>query len=148
MKTQVSLKRIPIGVLLIAAFYIFGAFVLVASIFANPIGASQVIAKAHGLSPIMGVEILVAVVALALVLAYSLVSLSRWGFFLAIAYSLYLAGISLVMGGLNFLWTGQAEMQIYFGNFLWSVLVVIYLLLVRHRFFSTGMLKNGGGNAL
>ena len=41
------------------------------------------------------------------------------------------------MGGLNFLWTGQVEMQIYFGNFLWSVLVVIYLFLVRRRFFCT-----------
>lgn len=147
MKTQVSSKKIPIGVLLIAAFYIFGAFVLVASIFANPIGASQVIAKAHGLLPIMGVEILVAVVALALVLAYGLVSLSRWGFFLAIAYSLYLAGVSLVMGGLNFLWTGQVEFQIYFGNFLWSALVVIYLLLVRRRFFGTGLLKIAGDTA-
>jgi hypothetical protein len=83
----------------------------------------------------MGADILVAVAALALVLAYSLARLSRWGFFLAIAYSLYLAGVSLIMGGLNFLWTGRPEMQIYFGDFLWSVLVVIYLFLVRRRFF-------------
>jgi hypothetical protein len=39
------------------------------------------------------------------------------------------------MGGLNFLWTGQAEIQKSFGNLLWSVLVVIYLVLVRRRFF-------------
>ena len=54
--------NIPAGVLLIAAFYSFGALVLVVSAFTNPAGVSQDIAMAHGLSPIMGVEILVAVV--------------------------------------------------------------------------------------
>ncbi len=136
MKKLASAKDIPIGILLIAGFYVFGAFVLLASIFINPVGVSQAIANAHGLSTVMGVEILVAVAGLALVLAYGLVRLARWGFFLAIAYLLYLAGASLVMGGLSFLWTGQAQMQIYFGNLLWSALVVIYLLRVRRRFFS------------
>jgi hypothetical protein len=143
MKTY-NFKNIPAGVLLIAAFYIFGALVLLVSVFADPAGVSQDIAKAHGLSPIMGVEILVAVAALALILAYGLISLSRWGFFLAILYSIYLAGVSLVMGGLNFLWTGQAEMQISFGNFLWSLLVVIYLFIVRRRFFSTRLAEGRG----
>lgn len=127
-------KSIPAGILLIAAFYIFGALILLASIFTNPAGVSQVIAMAHGLSPIMDVEILMAVSALALILAYGLISLSRWGFFLALSYSLYIAGISLFMGGLNFIWTGQPKLQIYFGNFLWSLLIVIYLLIVRDRF--------------
>jgi hypothetical protein len=134
MKTNYH-KNIPAGVLLIAAFYVFGALILLVSIFTNPNGVSPVIAMVHGLSPIMGVEILVAVAALALVLAYGLISLSRWGFYLAILYSVYLGGVSLAMGGLNFLWSGQAEMQISFGNLLWSALVVIYLVLVRRRFF-------------
>ncbi len=137
MKKLASAKDIPLGILLIAGFYVFGAFVLLASILFNPAGASQAIAKAHGLSPVMGVEILVAVAALALVLAYGLVRLARWGFFLAIAYLLYFAGASLVMGGLSFLWTGQPEVQIYFGNFLWSALVLIYLFRTRGRFFGT-----------
>lgn len=138
MKTY-NFRNIPSGVLLISAFYISGAFVLLISIFTNPVGASQAIAVAHGLSPIMGVETLVAVAALALVLAYGLIHLSRWGFILAITYSLYLAGVSLVMGGLSFLGTSQVEKQIYFGNLLWSALVVIYLFLVRRRFFNTGL---------
>ena len=137
-----NFKNIPAGVLLIAAFYIFGALVLLVSVFTNPAGVSQSIALVHGLSPIIGAEILVAVAALALVLAYGLISLSRWGFFLAITYSLYLAGISLFMGGLNFLWTGQAEFQTYFGNFLWSMLVIIYLLFVRGRFFSPRLVES------
>jgi len=140
MKTY-NFKNVPAGVLFIAAFYILGALVLLVTVFTNPTGVSQDIAMAHGLSPIMGVEILVAVAALALVLAYGLICLSRWGFFLAIAYSLYLVGISLFMGGLSFLWTGQAEKQRYFGNILWSLLVLIYLLIVRSRFFSHGILR-------
>jgi hypothetical protein len=40
MKTKIPLDRLPIGVLLIAAFYIFGALVLLISIFTNPITAS------------------------------------------------------------------------------------------------------------
>lgn len=134
-------KNIPTGVLLIAAFHIFGAFVLLVSIFTNRIGVSQAIAVAHGLLPIMGAEILVAVAVLALVLAYGLIHLSRWGFILTITYSLYLASVSLVMGGLSFLRTGQVENQIYFGNFLWSVLVVIYLFLMRRLFLTHSLLR-------
>jgi len=134
MQKQETFKNIPIGVLIIAAFYIFGAFVLLASIFINPSGVSQTIALVHGFSPSMSVEILLAVSVLALVLAYGLVRLARWGFFLMLAYSLYMAGVSLSIGGLSFVWTGQPDMQRYFGNFLWSALVVVYLLIVRQRF--------------
>lgn len=130
------LINIPPGVLLIAAFYIFGAFVLLVSIFTNPVGASQAIARVHGLSAVMGVKVLVAIAALALVMAYGLISLSRWGFFLAISYLIYIASISLLMGGLSFLWTGQAELRITIGNFLWSLLAGIYLLIVRSSFLS------------
>ena len=135
MKTY-TLKNIPLGVLLISAFYIFGALVLLISIFTNPIGVSQFIATAHGFSSNMGIEILMATTALAFVVAYGLISLSRWGFFLAIAYSFYLTGVSLFQGGLRFLWTGEAETQRFFGNLLWSLLVAIYLIIVRSRFIN------------
>ena len=135
MKT-IELKRIPIGVLLIASFYVFGAFVLLIDIFTNPVGVRETIARAHGLSPIIGTEFVLVVAGLALVLAYGLICLSRWGFYLAIAYPLYLCLVSLVMGGLSFAWTGRPETQIYFGDFLYSTLVVIYLVIIRQRFFS------------
>lgn len=134
--TTTHFRHVPLGILLIAAFYMFGALVLLISIFINPVGASSAIAVAHGLPPIMGVEILLAVAALALVLAYGLISLSRWGFILTIAYLLYVGGVSLFMGGLSFAWTGQSGMQVYFGNLLWSALATTYLLIVRKRFLS------------
>ena len=126
--------NVPPGVLLIAAFYIFGAFILLASIFISPVGVSQTIAVVHGLSPTMGVEILLAVAALALVLAYGLLRLSRWGFYLMMAYLLYLAFISLVSGGMNFILRSQPDMQRAFGILLWSALVMVYLLALRRRF--------------
>ncbi len=135
MKTYIG-KHLPVGIWLIAAFYIFGALVLVIALFTNNSNVREVIAAAHGLSPNIGAEFVVAVAVLALVLAYGLVSLSRWGFFLAISYSLFLCVISLMSGGLSFAWTGQRALQIQFGNLLWSIAVLAYLLLVHRRFLS------------
>lgn len=135
MKTY-TLKNIPLGVLLISAFNIFGALVLLISIFTNPTGVSQAIATAHGFSSNMGVEILVVISAMAFVVAYGLISLSRWGFFLAIVYSFFLAGVSLFQGGLRLLCTGQEEVRGFVGNLLWSLLVVIYLIIARSSFIN------------
>lgn len=123
---QIHFSNVPLGVLLIAAFYMFGAIVLLVSIFTNPVGVSRDIALAHGLSPTMGVEILIAVAALALVIAYGLFSLSRWGFFLTVAYLLYFGVVNLFL--IDSVW------NMHEGNVLWAVLVVVYLLLVRRRF--------------
>jgi uncharacterized membrane protein len=131
---KTNFGNVPVGVLLIAAFYIFGAFMLLAGAFINPVGASQTIAIVHGLSPSIGVEILPAVAALALVLAYGLLRLSRWGFYLMMAYLLYMVFVNLIQGGLNFVLISQADMQRAFGNLLWSALVMIYLLIERRRF--------------
>jgi hypothetical protein len=134
MKT-LKLTNLPIGILLIASFYVFGAFVLIINIFTNPVGVRETVARAHGFSSIIGVESALVVAVLALILAYGLIHLSRWGFILTFVYSLYLCAVSLVMGGLSFAWIGQPETQVYFGNLLWSALVIIYLLIVRRRFF-------------
>jgi hypothetical protein len=60
MKKQISFKQIPIGVGIIAAFYIFGAFMLLASIYFNPLGTSQAIDRAYagsGVRPNQGVAL-------------------------------------------------------------------------------------------
>lgn len=131
---NIAFRDIPLGLLLIVTFYIFGSFMLLISIAINPVDVSHTIAVVHGLPSSMGVEILLAVAALVPVLSYGLVLLSRWGFFWTIAYSLYIAGVSLTMGGLSFAWTSQPVIQRAFGNLLWSALVVVYLLIVRRGF--------------
>ncbi len=136
MNTESHKERKPIGVLLIAGFYAFGAIVLLFSLFSNPIGVSQIIAERHGLLPFFGVAITPIVAGLGLVIAYGLYSLSRWGYFVTIAYLIYFGGVSIALGGLNFALSGQEALQAYFGNLLWSVLVIIYLVIVRRRFLS------------
>ncbi len=130
-------KSRPLGVQLIAGIYACGAIVLLVSIFISPAEVSRVIAERHGLLPIVGVAILPVAAVFGLAIAYGLYSLSRWGFYLTIAYLICFGGVSIALGGLNFGLTGQAAVQMYFGNFSWSVLVVIYLLIVRRHFFGS-----------
>ena len=135
MKTGIR-KQVPLGIWLTGSFYVFGALVLLIAHFTHGTKVREVIAAAHGLSPAVGAEFVLAIAALALILAYGLVSLSRWGFFLAIGYSAFLCANSLVHGGLSFAWTAQPQLQVHFGNLLWSAAVLIYLLVVRKRFFA------------
>jgi len=129
-------ERTPFGVVLIASFYAFGAIVLLFSLFINPGGVSRIIAERHGLLPSFGIAIIPIIAVLGLIIAYGLYSLSRWGFFVTIAYLIYFGGISIALGGLNFALSGQEALQAYFGNLLWSVLVITYLVIVRRRFLS------------
>ena len=129
-------ERKPLGVVLIASFYAFGAIVLLFSLFINPTGVSRIIAERHGLLPSIGIAIIPVIAVLSLIIAYGLYSLSRRGFFVTIAYLIYFGGISIALGGLNFALSGQEALQAYFGNLLWSVLVIIYLVIVRRRFLS------------
>lgn len=127
-------KPIPLGIYLIAAFYLFGAVVLVLGTLTGLVDARMATVKAHGLPAIAGNMLVLLVALLALVLGYGLISLSRWGYFLTIAYSLYLVLVSLALSALIFPLRGDEEVGLYFGNLLWSILVVVYLFLVRQRF--------------
>jgi hypothetical protein len=127
-------RRVPLGVLLIAGFYAFGAIVLVLSIRMNPARMSRVMAERHMLSPSIGRVILPAVAALGVAVAYGLHSLSRCGFFLTISYLIYFGGAGLALGGLHLASTGEAAVQLYFGNTIWSMLVVSYLVVRRKHF--------------
>jgi len=129
-------KTFPLGVYLLAAFYLFGALVLLIGTPTGLVDARMAIARAHGLPGLAGNALVLVVALLALVLGYGLISLSRWGYFLTIAYALYLVVISLALGALDFPLRGEEEAQIYFGNLLWSLLVVVYLFLARRHFLS------------
>jgi len=129
-------ERKPLGVVLIAGFYAFGAIVLLFSLFINPTGVSRFIAERHGLLPSFGIAIVPIVAAVGLGIAYGLYSLSRWGFFVTIAYLIYFGGVSIALGGLNCALASQEALQTYFGNLIWSVLVIAYLVIVRRRFLS------------
>jgi hypothetical protein len=127
----------PLSIMLIAGFYIFGAIILLISMFVNATEASKLIAEVHGISPIVGKDILPAIAALALIISYGLYSLSKWGYALTLAYVLYTGVIGLIQGGLSFAVTGDVSLQVYFGSIFWSVLVVLCLIAARRHFFRT-----------
>jgi hypothetical protein len=119
--------RIPVGVLLIAAIYLFGAIVLLISHFTHRVAVSRSIAAAHGLSPAADGFILPIVAGIALLISYGLFNRSRWGYFLTISYLLFFGGASLWM-------LSQRVQQPFIGNFIWSLLVLIYLTWKRKYF--------------
>jgi hypothetical protein len=112
----------------IAGFYIFGALILLISIFTNFHASSQLIANVHGLPTSMGGVILPLIAALAILIAYGLFSLSTWGFYLTLLYLIY-------FGIVNAFLAGKQGIQPYLGNCIWAALVIFYLLLRRKLFF-------------
>lgn len=126
-----SLTSTPIGVLLIAGFYIFGAIFLLVLRVINPAQAAAFIAERHGLPSTTGNWILPVIAGIGLLIAYGLLSRSRWGFFFTIAYLLYFAAVNLYL--LDAIWA-----TVSCGNAIWSSLVIGYLILVRRQFFTEG----------
>lgn len=135
--SRINAKRVPIGVLFLASFYTFGAFIILAWVFIDPTAVSRTIAMAHGFLPVMGTEIVLVVATLVLILAYGLIRLSKWGFILTITYSLYMGLINLISGSQAFSWAVRSENRLHYGNFIFSVLVIGYLLVARRHFFGT-----------
>lgn len=117
---KTAYPRLPIGVMLIAAFYIFGAAMLLVALFTNPAGASRTIADAHGLSPMADAFVLPIVAGMALLIGYGLLTLSRWGYFLTVFYL-------LGFGSINIWLMSQSVQQPYIGNTTWALLVFAYL---------------------
>ncbi len=129
-----SSRTPPLGVMLISGFYVFGAVALLIAMLTDPAEVSAAIAQRHGLSPEVGVAILPAVALLGLAIAYGLYTLSRWGFVLTIVYLTYFGVVSLANGALSWSASGQPLEAVALGNFTWSAVVIVYLLLNRGRF--------------
>ena len=131
---------VPLGVLLIGSFYAFGAIVLLVFLLINPAQTSSIIAERHGLPASTGIWILPVIACLALLIAFGLYSLSKWGYILTIVYLLYFGSVN------GFLYIGQASWT-YLGNVIWSFLVIPYLILVRKHFFEKKSVWDAGRKA-
>lgn len=126
---------VPLGVLLIGSFYAFGAIVLLVFLVLNPAQTSSFIAVRHGLPVSTGNWILPVMACLALMIAFGLNSLSKWGYMLTIGYLLYFGSVNGVMYIEQASWT-------FLGNVIWSFLVILYLILVRKRFFEKKLVRD------
>lgn len=132
--------KVPLGVLLISSFYVFGAIVLLVFLIINPAQTSSDIAERHGLPASTGIWILPVVAAIGLLIAYGLMSLSRWGYVLTILYLFY-------FGSVNWFISSTSADLLNFGNLVWSVLLILYLIIVRKRFFEKNSVKDTGYKA-
>jgi hypothetical protein len=122
----------PLGILVISIFYLFGAVVLFISMFTNYAGVAEQIRLVHGLPDSLKMIALPSVAILAIGISYGLFSLSRWGYTLTIIYLIYFGTIGLLM-------SMPFDGQTFMGNFIWSVLVVTYLLFKRKLFIHPGL---------
>ena len=122
----------PLGIVVISIFYLFGAVVLFISMFTNYAGVAEQITLVHGLPISLKLIVLPSVAILAIGISYGLFFLSRWGYYLTIIYLIYFGAISLLL-------SMPFGKQTFMGNFMWSVLVVTYLLFKRRIFTQPGM---------
>ena len=125
---MIKLSHKPLGIMLISGFYIFGAIVLLVMLAIDPTQTSSLIAERHGLPASTGSWILIIVSAFALVMAWGLFSLSRWGYVVTLIYLIYFGSLGLVLSA------GQFD-TIHFGNFVWALAVIFYLIIIRRQFF-------------
>jgi hypothetical protein len=112
--------RIPVGVLLISVFYMFGAIVLLIALFSIPVGLGRSLASTHGLPENVDGFIVPVVIGLALLISMGLFARTRWGYVLTVVYLLFFGIQSLVL-------MSQRLQQPYIGNAIWSFLVLLYL---------------------
>ncbi len=118
-----------IGLILISLFYIFGACILIFSMFTNYVDVAEQITQRHGLPLSLKLIVLPAIAILAIVMAYGLYSHSRWGYYLTLIYEIYFGIVSFIL----FLSTTDNKL-LSFGNLIGSLIIVIYLIIIRRTF--------------
>jgi len=123
-------EKTPLGVILITLFYMFGGIVLLITLFTNPAETSRGLSASYGLSPAADTWILPSVAVSAFLFSFGLFTRSRWGYFLSIAYFFYFGGVSLWLISYN-------AQQPFIGNFIWSFILLIYLLWKRKYFLGS-----------
>ena len=122
------MKR-PLGVSFISYFYIFGAIVLLfTTIFYDANANSIGIAERFGLPNVPEQLMRLIIAAFSLVMVYGYIRLKKWGFWLMITYSAFFGIVS------SLLITNRLQ-QPFFGNIIWSIVVLGYTIYVKNAFF-------------
>jgi hypothetical protein len=116
-------EKRPLGITLIGYFYIFGAIVLIIILIANT-PQQYGIAVRFGLPNVPESVMRVLVTVISLILAFGYLKLKKWGFWLMMTYTIYFLGINLYL-------SQQYKEQLFYGNVIWSFVVLTYTL--RHR---------------
>ncbi|MBU3142553.1 hypothetical protein [Clostridium sp. CF012] len=127
-------KKRPLGITLIGYFYIFGAIVLIITLFTNAT-EKYGIAVRVGLPNVPERLMKVLVSIIFLIIAYGYLKLKKWGWWLMIAYTIYLLVVSIIL-------SNQYKQQLFYGNAQWSIIVLIYTLYKRSYFNKSQITTN------
>ncbi len=121
----------PLGVSIIGYFYIFGSIVLLFTAIFYQAGADTIgMSERFGVSVVPERTMRVIVAFFSLLMAYGYMRLKKWGFWLLITYS-------VLFGLISFILLTNEPQQPFIGNFVFSIIVLIYTIYVKEAFFKT-----------
>ncbi|MBU3142713.1 hypothetical protein [Clostridium sp. CF012] len=119
-------EKRPLGITLIGDFYIFGAIVLIITLFTNTT-EQYGIAVRFGLSNVPEVIMKIFVSIIFLIMTYGYLKLKKWGYWFMVFYSIYFLVVSITL-------SQQYNQRLFYGNVIWSITVLIYTLSKRKYF--------------
>ena len=119
-------KKRPFGVTLIGYFYVFGSIILIITLFTNSI-EQYGIAVRFGLPNVPEGIMKILVSIISLIIAYGYLKLEKWGYWVMITYTIYFLVVSITL-------SQQYNQQLFYGNVIWSIIVLIYTLVKRKSF--------------
>lgn len=120
------IEKRPLGITLIGYFYIFGAIVLIVTLLTNAT-EEYGIAVRFGLPNVPEGIMKVLVSLISLIIAYGYLKLEKWGYWFMITYTIYFLVVSITL-------SQQYNQQLFYGNVIWSIIVLIYTLVKRKSF--------------
>ncbi len=120
-------EKRPLGVTLVGYFYIFGSILLMITLFSNA-------TEQYGISVRFGLpnvpenimKVLVSISSLTM--AYGYLKLRKWGYWFMLIYTMYFLVVSINL-------SQQYNQQLFYGNVIWSIIVLIYTL-SKSRYFN------------
>lgn len=122
--SEIEKNNRPLFATFIGYFYIFGSIVILLTIFVKqdvPINVR------FGLENIPNVLVVPAVVIISSVMAYGYLKMTKWGYLLAVIYSILFMCISFTL-------MNNVGGQPFIGNAIWSIIVLVYTILIRKKF--------------
>jgi hypothetical protein len=115
-----------LGLLVISSFYGLGVIALIVAMFLNREQVGIQIANVHGLPALAGFPIVVLTCSVGILVAIGLYNMTRWGYWLTLAYMAYLLVVPTVLLGRD---------ASLFANLTWPLTVLVYLVLKRKQYF-------------
>lgn len=116
----------PLIITLIGYFYIFGSIILIITLFTNA-NDEFGIAVRFGIPYVPENIMRVLIAIISLILAYGYLKLKKWGYWFMIIYTIYFLVVSVTL-------SQQYKSQPFYGNVIWSIIVLIYTLMKRKCF--------------